>query len=533
MMTDVHHDTPIECELKLAGSRTALRKAETTLNRIIGKRIEWRTDRLMTSYYDTADRRLSKRGVALRVRKKGRTFTQTVKAKALKVATISHRPEWNVEVSSSRPDISALPSTARKRVGLVLPNELKKLFTVDVERKKADIELAGRDGAESTIVEIALDRGEVRVGRKSADMTELEIELVSGDPAAIFDLAIQLADTGLSINQVTKAETGYRLIDGATDPVPVHLPKFKIDPAHSANHVIAEIFSAGLSNVLDNEAATRDGSDPEGVHQMRVSLRRMRSAFSVFGRLIDPERCRWAKDELKWLASSLGSARDWDVFGMEILDPVDGFGVDVAAINELRVGALVQQKAAYEGVRVALASPRYTRFLIGMSQFIATEAWRPSEAIADHPLDQPINKLANAIMGRALRRLMRAGKGLRKMSIEQRHEARIELKKFRYATGFLHALYPEDRVRPFIKSLSRMQDQFGHLNDVAVAKDLLAELTSEKGLTSAARRHRLYGAGQVVAWHARGVKDAEADFLDDWNALKRTASFWTDKKGGS
>ena len=531
MTTDVHHETPIECELKLSGSRAALRKAETALNRIIGKRIEWRTDRLLTSYYDTSDRRLSKRGVALRVRKKGRTITQTVKVKAVKSSAMSQRPEWNVEVSSARPDISVLPSAARKRVGLVLPNELKKLFTVDVERKKADIELAGRDGAEPTIVEIALDRGEVKAGRKSADMTELEIELVSGDPAAIFDLAIQLADTGLSINQVTKAETGYRLIDGTVNPEPVRLSKFKLDPAHSANHVIAEIFSAGLSNVLDNEAATRDGSDPEGVHQMRVSLRRMRSAFSVFGRLIDKERCRWAKNELKWLASSLGPARDWDVFGMEILDTVQGFGIDADANHELRLGVLVQQKAAYDRVREALASPRHTRFLIGMSQFIATEAWRPAETFADHPLEQPINKISNAIMGRALRRLLRAGKGLRKMSIEERHKARIELKKFRYATDFLHSLYPNDRVRPFMKLLSKMQDQFGHLNDVAVAKDLLGELTSEKGLTKTARRLRLYGAGQVVAWHARGVKDAESDFLADWKSLIRAKPFWEKKKG--
>lgn len=533
MTTDVHHDTPMECELKLAGSRAALRKAETALNRIIGKRIEWRTDRLITSYYDTSDRRLSKRGVALRVRKKDREFTQTVKAKALKTAAMSNRPEWNVEVSSTRPDISILPAAARKRVGLVLPNELKKLFTVDVERKKADIEIAVKDVAEPTIVEIALDRGAVKAGRKSVDMTELEIELISGDPSAIYDLAIQLADTGLSVNQVTKAEIGYRLIDGAVDPKPVRLSKFKVDPNHTANHVIAEIFSAGLSNVLDNEAASNLGSDPEGVHQMRVSLRRMRSALSVFRRLIDIDRCQWAKKELKWLASSLGPARDWDVFGVDILDPVDGFGVDADAINELRVGVSVQHKAAYEGVRDALASPRYTRFLIGMSQFIATEEWRPVDVTNSHSLEQPINKVSNAILGRALHRLMRASKGLRKMSIEQRHEARIELKKFRYATDFLHSLYPENCVRPFIKSLSKMQDQFGHLNDVAVAKGLLSELTSEKGLTPEVERQRLYGAGQVIAWHARGVKDAELDFLGDWQSLKRTSPFWTDKKGGS
>ena len=533
MMMDVDQDTPLECELKLSGSRAALRKAETALNRIVGKRIEWQTDHLMTSYYDTIDRRLSKRGAALRVRKKGRTFTQTVKAKALKSAAISERPEWNVELSSARLDLSALPRQARTCIGLVLPNELCKLFTVDVERKKAVIELARGDDTNPTSVEIALDRGSVKVGRKSTDMTELEIELISGDPVAIFDLAMQLADTGLSVNQVTKAETGYRLIDGDVNPVPVRLAKFQLDPTQSTNQAIAEIFSAGLANVLDNEAATRDGSDPEAVHQMRVSLRRMRSALSVFRRLIASERCQWARDELKWLASSLGPARDWDVFGMDILDPVDGFGVDAAAIDELRIGVEAQRKAAYVAVRETLESPRYTRFLIGMSQFTVTERWRPIVASDSDPLEKPIKSVSDAILRRALRRLMGVGKRLGKMSIEQRHDVRIELKKFRYATDFLHSLYPKNQVRPFMKSLSRMQDQFGHLNDVAIAKDLLAELTSEKGLSPTARRSRLYGAGQVVAWHARGVKDSEVDFLNDWTALKRARPFWANSDGGS
>lgn len=533
MTTDVHHDTPLECELKLAGSRASLRKAETALNRIVGKRIAWQTDHLVTSYYDTADRRLSQRGIALRVRKKGRTYTQTVKAKALKSAAMSQRPEWNVEVKSTRPDISALPHAARKRVGLVLPKELRKLFTVDVERKKAEVELPNLEGGEPTIVEIALDRGQVKSGRKSTDMTELEIELISGNHAAIFEIATQLADTGLMINQVTKAETGYRLIDGALDPEPVRLSKFKLEPDQTVNQVIAEIFSAGLANVLDNEAATRLGADPEGVHQMRVSLRRMRSALSVFRYMIDPKRCQWLKDELKWLASSLGPARDWDVFGMDILDPVDGFGVDADAINELRGAVKEQQHAAYDIVREVLASPRYFRFLIGLSHFIAIEGWRPVDAGVDHPLEKPINKASKVILGRAMRRLMRASKGLKKMSIEKRHETRIELKKFRYATDFLQSLYPKDRVRPFMKSLSKMQDQFGHLNDVAVAEDLLVELTSEKGLSASARRHRLYGAGQVVAWHARGVKDAESDFLENWRRLKKAEPFWSVTKDRS
>lgn len=520
---------PIECEIKLTGSKSALRTAEAAVRRVVGSQLKWQTVALVTDYYDTIDRRLSQRGVAFRVRKKDRVFEQTVKAKTLRASALSSRPEWNIPLPSAKPDLEALPSAAKARMGLVLPSELKKLFTVDVSRKKAVVDIDGAGGAAK--VEIAVDRGVVRAGRRRDEISELEIELVEGEPAAIYDLAIALADAGLRVSRVTKAERGYGLVDGRTAALPKKAPKLELTREQSLSEALADIFGGGIVNVLENEAAALDGSDSEGVHQLRVSLRRMRSALSVFRTVLDPARIVWASAELKWLATCFGPARDWDVFGAEILDPVRGYGIDISAIDALRSGTETARVAGYDAARAALQSSRYTKLILGMSQFVDTHGWMPADADAGHPLNQTLGTRADEILQRAYRKLMKRGRGLKDMDIAARHQVRIELKKFRYTTEFLHALYDADKVGAFMKSLSRMQDQFGHLNDVSVARTLLGELTGAKGLSVVEKRVRSVGAGQVIGWHARGVCDAENDFLGDWKALKAAPVFWHHGKG--
>ncbi len=530
-MPKSHDETPLECEIKLVGNRAALRAAETAVAKFVGERISWSTDDLQTSYYDTVDRRLSRRGVALRVRKKGRAYTLTVKADAASAQAMATRPEWNVELPSAKADLSLLPHTARERVGLVLPSELRKLFTVGVSRKKAVVTLPDPDGSEPTVVEIAVDRGAVTAGQKKSNINELEIELMSGEVGPAYDLAGELADSGLRVSQVTKAERGYSLIDGASVPTPKRAPKILLRRDETVSVALSEILTAGVASVLENEAATLDGTDPEGVHQMRVSLRRMRSMFAVFKSVTTPEHVDWAKEELKWLAGSLGPARDWDVFIDEILGPVKGTGIDDRAISALQAAAEGEREKGYDLVRESISSPRYTKFIFGMSRYIDAHGWMPA-GNAGTDLEKPIGDLSNEILRRAYRKLRKRGRGLAEMDVPSRHEVRIELKKFRYSVDFLNALYPSRSVKPFLKALARMQDQFGHLNDVSVAETLLAELVTAKGISASDRNLRRAGAGQVIGWHARGLHDLEEAFIDDWTGLMVAPVFWRARKKG-
>lgn len=512
---------PLEVEIKLTGGKAALRAAEAVLRREAG-RVDWSVDALSTSYYDTVDRRLSKRGVSYRVRRKGRKFLQTVKAASVGVGALVARPEWEMELPNAKPALDLLPDEAKDRLGLILPGELRKLFTVNVDRKKAVVRIPGTDGGWAN-VEIAVDRGAVVAGRKSDVISEVEIELIDGDPLAIYGLAGHLADAGLSVSRVTKAQRGFQLLDGVPEPLPCKAPRVALAATDSVSDALTRIFEGGIGNVLDNEPACLDGADPEGVHQMRVSLRRMRSVLSVFRAVVPAERAAWPRDELKWLANELGPARDWDVFLAEILGPVAGVGIDAEGMALLTAAAERHRAEGYAQVRAALASPRYTRFILGMSQFTETRGWTaPGQAD-----DKPLPDLTSDILDAAFKKLRRRGKGLAGMDIAARHRVRIELKKFRYTVEFLQGIHPADAVAPFTQALSRMQDKFGHLNDVSVAHALLATLTRERGLTAAERRLTTAAAGQVLGWHARGVHDEEKALLRDWKALVSATPFWT------
>ncbi len=520
---------PLEVEIKLTGGKVALRKAEAALKRRAGK-VEWKTDALVSSYYDTVDRRLSQRGVSYRVRKKNSSYQQTVKAASVGKGAVAARPEWEMPIRGARPALDQLPDEARARMGLVLPGELRKLFSVDVERKKTVVTITSAGGASATL-EVAIDRGDVIAGRKRDPLNELEIELVSGSASVIYDLAGTLADVGLSVSRVTKAGRGFALLDGTPPAVPQRAPKLALGAGDTTSEALARIFESGIANVLQNEDAARDGTDPEGVHQLRVSLRRMRSVLTVFRSIVPAAKVAWAREELRWLAGELGPARDWDVFAGEILAPVAGPGIDTEGLKALIKEADKQRIAGYKRVREALASPRYAKFLLGMSHLVETHGWMPVNAAADHPLNRPLSEIADGILSSAYKKVSRKGKDLAKLDIPARHEVRIELKKFRYTVDFLQGIFPAAAVSPFTSALSSMQDKFGHLNDVAVAEHLLGELVNEKGLALAERRLRAGTAGQVIGWYARGVHDEEAAFIADWKTLMATPPFWK-KSGG-
>jgi inorganic triphosphatase YgiF len=436
-----------------------------------------------------------------------------------------------MSIPSARPAVDDLPDEAKARMGLVLPGELRKLFTVAVERKKAVIDLPDQGGVGAATLEVAVDRGDVRAGRKTDIISEVEIELVAGDASAIYDLAAAIVDAGLSVGKITKAERGFALLDGGEAPTAKRAARLSLDKEQSTSDALAAILAAGIESLLDNEAAAVDGTDPEGIHQMRVALRRMRSALSVFRKTLDPKRIAWASAELKWLADECGPARDGDVFISEILRPVSGFGIDTAGIDALIAQAAARRDDGYARVRAAIASPRYAKLLLGLSKFVETRGWLPQNVDAAHPLLQPLGDGAGDILAHAFKKLRKQGKGLAEMRVADRHEVRIALKKFRYTVDALQTLYPAADVAPFAKALARMQDQFGHLNDVSVAQVMLADLVKAKGINAAERRLLERGAGEVIGWHARGVHDQEQKFIRDWKALMKTPPFWTAPAG--
>lgn len=523
-----------EFECKLGGTPEALKKARAVAEKLCGTELQWREDKLENVYYDTSDMRLSRRRVALRVRRKKGQFIQTLKTEETGAGPFFDRGEWEQFVDGLSPRLDLLPEDAVTAMGLVLPGELTETFRTTFVRQSAKITRGGGLGPVSE-VEIAIDRGEVKGGGGTEPIQECELELLSGDPRDLFELALALQqEAGLRVLQDSKAARGYALLTPA-DPMPVKAEKTPLSSGQTVSEALAEILRRGTSQMLANEKPSLIGTDPEGVHQMRVAIRRMRSTLSVFGPLLDAERVAWLKDELKWIGGSLGPARDWDVFSDEILGVVAKAGAGhEAGIKALAEDAEKKRIEGYKLVREAIGSSRYSALVLRLSAFTETAGWSPHPCPSDHPLSLKMSDVAPMLLDRAYKKSIKAGRNLAELDMPARHELRIRIKKLRYTVDFMHGFYDTQRKKRFLKFLSALQDDFGHLNDVATAEDLLAMLraapTGKSQQAVKRSQDMAAAAGSVMGWHMRGLLDGEERFLRNWDDFTACKPFW---RGGS
>ncbi|PWC34756.1 CYTH and CHAD domain-containing protein [Azospirillum sp. TSO35-2] len=524
-----------ETELKLAArpeDLETLRAAPAIADRALGPAA---TRTLESTYFDTDDRRLAGRKVTLRVRKTGDGFVQTVKSAP--EADGLGRGEWECTVPSAAPDLTLITDgEALDLLGPLSESELQPVFTSVVERTALDVTVG--DGEDAARVEVAFDRGEIVLPNGTATpLCEVELELKDGPPAALYDLAHELIKVApLRLEVRTKAERGHALAVGATDKA-LKAEKLLLDADTTVEGAVARIVRACLAHMVANEAVTLAGDDPEGVHQMRVALRRLRSATALFRPFIPSGQYLWLVGEIKWLAGSLGPARDWDVFGAELLAPVrdafhraDGHGRSaVEDLDALAAAAESRRLRAYEGVREAIRSDRYTAFLLGVGSWVEKRGWRDQPVNEDSVrLFQPVIGLADHLLNKRHKKAKRAGHGFAHLPVAQRHQLRIALKKLRYAVEFFRSLYDDKPVRRYIQQLAAFQDALGHLNDVATATRLLHELHDD-GSRSAPGEPR--AAGIVIGWHARGVADTEAALVALWHDFLDAKHFWSKPDG--
>jgi len=514
-----------EIELKFKAAPRDLQRFKKAVNAAGGNRRAWPTKTLVSRYFDTPDLRLQKLGVSVRLRSSAGKIIQTVKAKKGNGGGgLMDRHEWEFPVDGDTLDLAALPSDARRAIGAVLDGELQPVMEIHIERQSMLVRRANPLGPD-LMIEAVADKGRVIAGDSSEAFCECELELIEGDVNAFFHVASEIHNAcPLALSSVTKATRGYRLLAGEGVQAH-HLPKFELNSEQIIHQALAAIYPACIANIVDNEDACLDGDNPEGVHQMRVSVRRLRTSLKVFRGVIDPARVSWMNDDLKWLGNALGPARDWDVYITEMLAQVEGYGIDADAIAALRGVAEQKRRGAYDAVRKTLRSPRYAKMMFRLTAFVAVEGWLAMPLDPDDPLLSPLGDRAADILAKPHRKLVKQAKDLADQDMDARHEVRIRLKKLRYAVDFLRGVYPGAETRKYIKLLQKLQDQFGHLNDVAQALRMTAELTAPDD-TGAVDGERLLAGGLVNGWYARALHETESRLIDNWDAFAAVRPFW-------
>ncbi|HZV97688.1 MAG TPA: inorganic triphosphatase, partial [Methylophilaceae bacterium] len=315
---------PNEIELKLriaTADIPSLRRHPALKQHLVGKPV---TRKLVSIYYDTPELYLLDAAISLRVRRMSGGWFQAVKGAGHSLGGLHQRMEWEDIIAKGEPDFTKLtkitePGLARLFADQSLRDALKPVFTTDVQR--TEWQLAYADGS---AVEVALDLGELRVGEsrtgelaagnKREPITEVELELKHGDARHLFELALNLqADIPLHIENISKAQRGY----GYYWPLAAKVSRaqeVKLRADMSPHEAFAQIAGECLRQLQSNQDVAAQGDDAEGVHQMRVAVRRLRGAIKCFKHEIGD-----LQDELRWLNGRLGAAREWDVLLQETL----------------------------------------------------------------------------------------------------------------------------------------------------------------------------------------------------------------------
>lgn len=228
-----------ETEIKLRASRATLAALRQHPLLSPSEDGAWQRGDLFNQYYDSANRDLARARVALRVRRDGEHYIQTLKTRGQSVAGLSERNEWDWSLETPQLDTQKLDDQCWPASLATLDrHSLQPLFSTDFTREKALIrwEQAGQH----ILVEAALDLGNVIAGERSEEICELELELREGEPALLLALAIQLAtDLPLMPCDISKAERGYRLFDAASYSVAV--PPASLSPESTLDDSIAAL----------------------------------------------------------------------------------------------------------------------------------------------------------------------------------------------------------------------------------------------------------------------------------------------------
>ena len=513
-----------ELEIKFAGGGAALTALPDSAFMDALTRGEGAWERLETRYYDTPEGDLAARGITLRRRSVGAADIQTVKRKG--ADGLVARDEWEraIEPGEAFPaltgvcDVDVLLTTLSER--------LRPTVEMDVDRWACAFPF--RD----SVLEIAVDVGASNIAGETGEsapcfLGEAELELVRGEARDLFAAAkLVLTNTGLRLNARSKLDAAKAaVIPGGAAAIPPR-PSFKFDEEDRAGGVLQQALIAIAERMIGIQPAILDARAVEGVHQMRVELRRFRAIERVFRRALgeDQTLARLA-GRAKMTARALGGARDWDVFIGETLPFAARHDYAPEGFAALKSRAHALRAEAWGRAAAVIGDPDFSQFLLDLLEVAHTAPWmRGGE---EKRLALPATDFARKALDRATRKTRKTARDMDPDSLAARHPLRIALKKQRYAVQLFRSLYPKDARKPYMATMSALQEAFGVVNDAVVAQGL-AE-TAAAGAGPQAMR----AAGFIGGYHAARAEAAVREIDAAWSRFEAMTPFWRAEESAS
>jgi inorganic triphosphatase YgiF len=517
----------IETELKLsldAEAMARLRRHPALARMRLEPR---RRERLVSIYYDTPANALAGAGVSLRLRRVGRSWVQTVKRKEgggpvaglfAQRETEFPAPGGRLRLDGADPD-GALAAVA-EAAGAA---PLSPVFETRVDRVTE--RLRAPDGGE---VELALDQGEIRAGTHRSPILEAELELKAGEITAVYLVARELIGGGpVRFATSNKAARGYRLAATGADATGPRVRNAAVVPVAgdtTLEMAARDILRDCMAQVADNIAVVIATDAIEGPHQLRVGLRRLRTALQIFGPALGSPAVRPLSKAARDLGRLVGGLRDADVLADEVVAAALARGADPAAATALMAALAAKRKRIRDKVRTGLGKPAATGFLFDLATFIEARGWLvPADYGQTARLATPIAELAPDMLSKRQAKVRKRGRKIRSHDHDALHALRKELKRLRYAVDMLGPIYKGARVEGYLRQLKDLQDTFGSLHDAAMAAE---ELLGPRGPASDDPDVQR-GIGWVLGTLALHVEQDRPKLFDRWERLQKAAPFWT------
>jgi triphosphatase len=509
--------TPAEIEIKFRADRPglhALLAAPALQGAAIGPPRE-----LLSTYYDTPGLDLQRNGLTLRVRRKGRSIPLLgVKWTDAAAGDLFARGEIETPSPHGEPDIALLEPAIRDRLTQVVGSHtLAPVFKTNIKRRT----LAVRHGRSE--IELALDDGIVIANDQSLPITEAELELKQGSVADLLSLARALAEAcKLSLAFESKSARGYRLAMAAT-PGPQKARPLQLPQASSFDDAIATVLSGCLAHFTANWNALRASDAPDSIHQLRVALRRLRSALRIFGRRITMPELDDFRARARHIASSLGPARECDVFRQNALaGPLRDQPQRLAAATRLLDAVENRRRESYAEARRIIDDPATSLFVLDLQSFLTQRCWRTALGADEMGLlTSPARDFAGEVLDRLRRRALKRGRHLPDMPDVERHELRIALKNLRYAAEFFGSLFEDDKAsRKFLRFVAELQEDLGAHNDAATAEAFVTTLDIEHDAQAR------FAAGYLLGFYRHASLVADTHLTRKWKNFRHADVGW-------
>lgn len=476
--------------------------------------------KLRSVYFDTDDHALQANGVALRIRRVGDQWVQTIKMKSHRLSGLSRAVEIEAPVCSAQPKIDqdALAQLPGKVSELFSRPDLRPIFETVITRTTR--QLTADDGSQ---IEIAFDKGKIRAGKHTCDIREVELELKSGHASALYSVAREMFEgEALLLSHSSKSTRGYQARSG-NGHQPVRAAKFvhpKIKPGQPARKSLRLLLRACTWHISHNWRAMMTDGDIDATHQFRVGLRRLRSILSSYRKYVRDDRLKRIASDAKSLARQAGELRDTDVLIADVIAAPDRSALNSRDLDGLTKTVEARQSDVRSRIISKTTGDRILALLLQVGEL--------SEAL-DSNFDRAGKKqrktrdLAREALEASWQQCQKRGYRIEALDIEESHRLRKDLKKLRYQAEFFGGLYKSGEVKTFLKRLRNLQNLFGYLNDVAMAEGLLTSVMAQEE-TPVRVEH---SASFVLGWHHALAADARRRAAKRWQQLARLKPFWS------